>query len=280
MDARFNQNIGREGFLLGQMNMKDSLMEPIDVGNCTIFICQSGSATVLLYNQIQHFKRGNILIANWDMHPIFTSTSEDFDTTFCKISDEFFYEMFRDVSNTYCQFTYNYPIHILNKNQTEQLELWLKQVIWISNTKIENKEKVIINYLRSLILVIDNEIQAISKSIYLKAMPRQLEILREFGSLLQINVKEHHDVKYYADKLLITPYYLSTITSKVMQETPKALIDKQLIQEIRKGILLQTPLKVLADQLYFEDVSYMSKFFKRHTKQTPSEYRIKNSYSQ
>lgn len=61
-----------------------------------------------------------------------------------------------------------------------------------------------------------------------------------------------------------------------MQETPKSLIDRQLIQEIKKNILINTPLKVIADQLHFEDTSYMSRFFKRHTKETPSEYRIKS----
>jgi len=269
----------KESFLFGQTDMKDSLMQPIDIGNCTFFICQSGMATISLYNKKYSFKRGDILIANWDMHPIFIEVSKNFETTFCKISNEYFYEIFRDISSSFCQVTYNYPIFKLSKTQTEQLELWLKQVLWINSTKNENKEKIILNYFKSLLLAIDAEIQILSKSIQLKSMPRQLEILREFGSLMEINVKEHHDVKFYADKLLITPYYLSTITSKVMQETPKSLIDKQLIKEIKTGLLLDTPLKVIADELHFEDTSYMSRFFKRHTKQTPSEYKMKSNYS-
>jgi AraC family transcriptional regulator, transcriptional activator of pobA len=278
MEFDFNRIDKEADFYWGTTNLQTELKHTLDVGNSTLFFCIEGTATALLYNKKHIFRKGDILIANWDMHPVFLNASKNFSTNFCKMSDEVFYEIFRNVSSNFCQFTYNYPIFKLTKEQSHQLKIWIDQLAWLyENYNGENRKQLIINYLQSLVMVVDNEIHKIIRIIPLKAMPRQLEILREFGALLQSNIKEHHDVKFYAEKLLITPYYLSTITSKVMQETPKSLIDKQLIQEIQKGILLNTPLKVIADELHFEDTSYMSRFFKRHTQLTPSEYRAKGN---
>jgi AraC family transcriptional activator of pobA len=280
MNIDFNNFDNKADFYWGETNLQAELMQTLHVGNSTLFFCTEGRATALLYNKKHTFKKGNILIANWDMHPIFLSLSKNFSTHFCKMSDDVFYEIFRNVSTNFCQFTYNYPIFKLTKELSHQHKIWMEQLLWLyENHNGENRKQLITNYFKSLILVIDNEIHKITPMLTLKAMPRQLEVLREFGALLQTNIKEHHDVKFYAEKLLITPYYLSTITSKVMQETPKSLINKQLIQEIKKGILINTPLKVLAVELHFEDTSYMSRFFKRHTQQTPSEYRVKSNYS-
>ena len=280
MNVDFNNFDNKADFHWGETNLQAELMQTLEVGNSTLFFFIYCRATTLLYNKKHTFRKGDILIANWDMHPVFLSMSKNFSTHFCKMSDEVFYEIFRTVSSTFCQFTYNYPIFKLTIEQSHQHKIWKEQLVWLyENYNGENRKQLIINYFQSLMLVVDNEILKIIPLLTLKAMPRQLEILREFGALLQTNIKEHHDVKFYAKKLLITPYYLSTITSKVMQETPKSLIDKQLIQEIKKGILINTPLKVIADELHFEDTSYMSRFFKRHTQQTPSEYRAKSNYS-
>jgi AraC family transcriptional activator of pobA len=280
MDINFNKIDNKAGFYWGKTKLQAELMQTLEVGNSTLFFCTAGMAIILLYNKKYALKKGDVLIANWDMHPVLLKVSKNFSTNFCKISDDVFYEIFRNISSTFCQFTYNYPVFKLTKDQSYQLDIWMEQLAWLYEIYSgENHKQLIINYLQSLILVIQNEILKTTRILPLKSMPRQLEILREFGALLQTNVKEHHDVKFYAEKLLITPYYLSTITSKVMQATPKSLIDKQLIHEIKKGILINTPLKVIADELNFEDTSYMSRFFKRYTQQTPSEYRVKSNYS-
>lgn len=265
--------------MLGYSSMKEFLMKPFNTGSTTLFICQSGSAIVLLYNKKYIFKKGDILIANWDMHPVFLRTSREFSTFFCVLSESVFFDVFRNISDSFCQFVFNYPIFKLTAEQTLQLTLWLKQFSWISQTTNNpQKQRIVINYLQSLMLVIDLETQRASRLLSIDAMPRQLEILRAFGALLHTHIKEHHDVAFYAQKLSITTYYLSTITAKVMRESPKSLIDKQLIEEVKKRVIINTPLKIIADQLYFQDTSYMRKFFKRHTNLSISEFKDKNLY--
>ena len=105
-------------------------------------------------------------------------------------------------------------------------------------------------------------------------MPRAWEILREFGSLLIKYAEKEHSVAFYANKINITPYYLSSVTRDTLKETPKSLIDKQIIS-IMKPKLSTTgdSLKVIAENLNFDDVSYMCRFFRRHTGMSMLEYR-------
>ncbi len=82
------------------------------------------------------------------------------------------------------------------------------------------------------------------------------------------------DVKFYAEKLCITPYYLSRITARTIGVTPKELIERQIILEMKR-LLTTTDISVkeLAVLFHFDTVSYMARFFRRHTGFTPNEYR-------
>ena len=87
----------------------------------------------------------------------------------------------------------------------------------------------------------------------------------------------HHDVKFYADVLCITPYYLSKITNKAVKISPKELIDRQIILEMKR-LLINTDISVKelatrATRFHFDSVSYMARFFRRYTGATPMGFR-------
>lgn len=100
------------------------------------------------------------------------------------------------------------------------------------------------------------------------------KLFDRFCQLLCENCRTRHDVKFYADKLCITPYYLSQITSRIFQVSPKELIDRQLMMEI-KALLTTTNFTVtkIADRYCFESASYLGRYFRRYSGMTPLEYR-------
>ena len=266
---------GKKPFVMGETNLRGQTKRLLKTGYNALFICQNGWAVVLLYNKNYLFRKGDILNANWDMRPVFLKVSEDFSTYYCLMSEPFFYAVFNQVSGSFCDLTYSFPVLTPNKEQSEQLVLWIKQIKWFNDMEINSHHETMVkNTMHNLFLMIDSELQIRSQNTKLTALPRTLQILREFGNLLEKHANSHHNVAFYADKLCITPYYLSTITAEVMQDTPKGLIDKQIIMQM-KTILqtTNTPLKKLAEDLNFEDTSYMSRFFRRHAGLSPSEYR-------
>ena len=103
---------------------------------------------------------------------------------------------------------------------------------------------------------------------------RSENIYSRFIEELSANRTGKHPVRHYADLLFITPQYLSKIVSEVSGKTVTDWINKAVIHEAR--ILLRDPSKTIseiAETLNFPNDSFFCRFFKRETKQTPTQYR-------
>ena len=110
------------------------------------------------------------------------------------------------------------------------------------------------------------------------AMPeefsRETDIGYKFRQLLaQYCTREHH-LKFYADALFISQKYLIHAIKRATAKTPGKLIDEALIEEakIRLKNGKQT-IAMVAEELQFSDQASFSKFFKKHTGATPSDFR-------
>lgn len=107
-----------------------------------------------------------------------------------------------------------------------------------------------------------------------KITARQEFILKEFIRLLTKHYKKFHDISFYAEKLNISPHYLSLIVKRSTGYTINSLINEILFSEAR--ILLyqnKDTIQQIADHLNFSDQSSFGKFFKRKSGLTPSEFR-------
>ncbi|MCC8172388.1 MAG: AraC family transcriptional regulator [Parabacteroides sp.] len=95
-----------------------------------------------------------------------------------------------------------------------------------------------------------------------------------FIRLVDKNFKHHHDTRYYADTLCITPNYLNEAVHKSIGMSPKRYIQDKIIREA-KILLSYTQLSVaeIADELNFENHSYFIRLFRRQTTLTPLQYR-------
>ncbi len=100
------------------------------------------------------------------------------------------------------------------------------------------------------------------------------KITNTFRKLVAENFPEHKEVAYYAQKLNITPKYLSEILQVEVGKSAKNFIDEYVIMEA-KSLLKQTPLSIqeICHWLGYEDSSHFGKSFKKLTGSTPGEYR-------
>ena len=101
-----------------------------------------------------------------------------------------------------------------------------------------------------------------------------IELFEQFLQLLFEHCKEQHVVTFYAEKLFITPQYLSLILKELTGKSANKWIDDALIVEAK--MLLKAPqatVQQVADILHFSDQSTFGKFFKKHMGISPMEYR-------
>jgi AraC family transcriptional activator of pobA len=100
------------------------------------------------------------------------------------------------------------------------------------------------------------------------------ELLWRFLALLSKHVKSERSLQFYANRLFVTPKYLTQTIKKLSGKTAGEYIDELVIVEAK--ILLRDPsltIAQVADLLYFSDQFFFSKFFKRYTGTTPSDFR-------
>ncbi len=103
---------------------------------------------------------------------------------------------------------------------------------------------------------------------------RTEELFIDFLRLLSEHFVTHHDIAFYAERLHISPSYLSRI---VKQLTNRTVIDyvNQLIVMEASFLLTTTSQSVsqIADHLCFADIASFSKFFLRMKGVSPKDYR-------
>lgn len=101
------------------------------------------------------------------------------------------------------------------------------------------------------------------------------ETLRQrFRELLMEECRMHREVTFYADKLCVTPDYLSKVVREYDGQSAAKWIINAVITETK--ILLREPDKTISQiamELNFPDQSTFGKFFKRNTGLSPLEYK-------
>lgn len=98
--------------------------------------------------------------------------------------------------------------------------------------------------------------------------------LRAFGRLLNEHFRTHRAVGDYAERLHLTPNHLNAVCQQVLGKTARAVIAERVIAEAQRLLALSTQsVAQVADELGFEDASYFSRYFRKHTGQTPEAFR-------
>lgn len=103
---------------------------------------------------------------------------------------------------------------------------------------------------------------------------RSRMVFEQFIKLVAENHMKHRNVGFYADKLCLTPKYLSKLIKNASGKSAPEWIDAHVILEA-KNLLKYSDItiKEIVYRLNFPNQSVFYKFFKARTGMTPSEYR-------
>ena len=106
------------------------------------------------------------------------------------------------------------------------------------------------------------------------SLARKEDLASRFMKMLLKYYREQRSVQFYAELLSVTPRYLTQTIKESVGKTAGQLIDEMVITEAMI-LLNDASLSIgqVASTLQFSDQFFFSKFFKKHTRYTPSEYR-------
>ena len=112
------------------------------------------------------------------------------------------------------------------------------------------------------------------KEVEKPASTRHKMVFERFLELVTQHHNKERSVGFYADKLCITPKYLSKIVKDTSGLSAPQWIDQYVILEAKQMLKHSDRcVKEISDDLNFPNPSFFFKYFKTHTGMTPNQYR-------
>jgi AraC-like DNA-binding protein len=267
----------KESFWYGKTNLDIFLDYPYRFEGGFVFFCTGGDA-VLCYGVDEYrIERNTESIVLPGTTFYVKSMSDDFSVRLFAFSKELFDEVSLGLGFSFSDFLRKLPFstHREGHRLTKNSFTWFDMAELISkDTKNKFLPSMQRNFLQSYLMYLYERIRLDLASISFK-LTRKQELFHQFMSLLSEHCCKQRDVRFYANKLNITPRYLYAITRESTSfESSKDLIDRYFILEIK--ILLQSPklsISEIAYRLDFPNESYFCRYFKRLAGVSPKSYR-------
>lgn len=168
----------------------------------------------------------------------------------------------------------NIIVHAAEEDWNETLRL--ANVLWNAVRRKPFRHEMVDHLVSSIICDIQH-INRMEQELHpTKQKSRQAEIFSNFKKLVNENCCRHRNIPFYADRLAITPHYLSTLVTKVSGRSVMYWINRATL--VQAKVMLKTGdmlVSEIAFRLNFPSQSAFGFFFKRETGMSPSEYQRK-----
>lgn len=103
---------------------------------------------------------------------------------------------------------------------------------------------------------------------------RKAEQVERFRALVNNNLGTLRTVEEYAERLGITAGQLRRICQEVLGQSPLHVINARIIHAAQRDLAYSTmSVQQIAYSLGYDDAAYFSRFFRKHTGHTPTEFR-------
>lgn len=160
-----------------------------------------------------------------------------------------------------------------NDKQTEYLSELIKLMLHEKQEQYNYSETGLF-YLLNVFLLHSLRILEKNKESKIQLVSPTEHLIIRFKQLIDENYVERKDVSYYAHLLNVSAVRLNEITKQTSGITAGELIRSKVIDEASK-LLYSTDLsaKEIAYQLGFDDPAYFSRFFKKYTDASVTDYR-------
>ncbi|MEN1784753.1 MAG: AraC family transcriptional regulator [Bacteroidota bacterium] len=163
-------------------------------------------------------------------------------------------------------------VFLMTPEEQQFLETDMRRMISIFKNPHPYQEKILEGMLVALLYY--------CKSVYERFKTKESHLTRkqalsqQFQELVNKLYIDSKSVNDYADRLNVTPNYLTTIVKELTGKTAKDIIQERLFLE-SKTMLSFTSLDVaeVAYQLNFQEPTHFTRFFKKYSGTTPNNFR-------
>ena len=241
-------------------------------------VCTGGSALFNVFsNKRKVTKNDLVTIFPYQLASV-TEISNDFSMVFLKVSKKLFMDtisgVYRPTIDYFFYMRKNYSFPLCEEECKRFIHFCYILTFRVDMPCNFFRRESVMNLLRvfywDMYVVYKNNPQAVKSIKY----SRKEKLVFDFFCL----IIEHHtisrDVAFYAEKMCISPKYLTMLITDNTGRSAKEWIVEYTILEI-KALLKDSNLEIkeVVSRTNFQSNSTMTRFFREHTGMTPSEYR-------
>lgn len=246
---------------------------PVKLGVLAISLCLYGELDVEINMIGHHITAGNLVITLPEDIIQHKESPENVKGLFIIVSQQFIEDAFPQIEEILPLFLHiqKYPCLTLSVQECVKIQSFYNFFIQHLEDNSPYRDKVIRSILQSLVYYIAGVINSDQLN---NKRERKEELFSRFIQLIIKNYKENRKLDFYADKLFISPKYLSDAIKKISGKSAHDWIDHYILLEAK--ILLRSSHKTIqqiSEELNFPNNSFFSKYFKKHCGMTPKEYR-------
>ncbi len=168
--------------------------------------------------------------------------------------------------------TQDLPIITIPNDQLKKFNLWYDVFVEEFSTP-DNIQGDMLQMLLKRLIIMSTRL-AKEQHIVKTLNNDQIDTIRKFNFLVDLHYKTKRKVSDYAEMLFKSPKTLSNLFSIYNQKSPQQIILDRLVLEAKRLIhFTDKQNQEIAFDLGFNDPAHFSRFFKKMTQMTPSEYR-------
>ncbi len=266
-------------FLVEKYTLMPAHYEPFTLDVCTALIVREGTSIINI-NMVQYEVSAPAMIVMMpdQIFQYIQCKNDRVEMKALVMSDKFFNGLFGEDTFSEPLFAsfHSNPILSLNKDDTYVLDLYFSLLSnLLKNTGNPYRLKAVQALTKTLFYGYFYSRHSYEES---PATGRNKEVWERFRELLKQHYKQERQVQFYADRLCLTPKYLSRIIREISGRSVSEWIDYYIIME-SKALLRSTDMTIqqLSWEMNFASQALFGKFFKRVTGLSPKEYRRQNS---
>ena len=244
----------------------------------TLVFCQSGKVLVEMgCRDNVKVEAGQLLLipAQKTVYPIMVSTDVMASALF--ISDKALKGALGGQADIWNRAMYMKEVYVIDHQD------WMDGMRYYINSifvrrDLQLRDEILLSFLRTMLLMICEGFVKHEDAMHPAdtATMRGKDIFGRFLAQIASERYKRHQVSYYADKLCLTPKYLSTVCQRVSGKSPMQWITESAMEDCYAMLRdSNKTVKEISDGLGFPNSSFFGQFFRRQAGMTPLEYRAK-----
>lgn len=260
--------------------------ETLSQHGMTVILCTEGYIDLYYFGEMVRVKKNDLFVRipshGFEIGPYEYSSDYEFMqlTVDDKIFEQVMFDHMRMEPNWFAKQEYvrTHPVFALNEASREYFMSYFHMFeLHLRDRQTEYRTQIMLtlgrcatmemlNYIDKLAVINPDELErmSVNQSDY---------TFREFMRLLQ-QYPYAREVKWYAERMKITPKYLSEICKELSGKSASQWIAEVTVAEL-KHLLRNTTMSIheIANQMQFPNASFFCQYTKKHTGMSPNQYR-------